>query len=304
MPSVVGNPKERLASLKKHPTISSFAAAVSATRSGISELTSGTQSELPPPAYGPVDGPAPVENTERSPVVRATVQSAGVSAEVEIQFWKPRDGGAIVCAWKIGDKKGERAVYHHDSAAILLDDVVHGKYTRLSLGEEEVQTAVWNAYAVLIGHNKLTKYGVSKADDSLESSSGAFQAQLTTQTGSLSTSLEPWQSKQGDAVYVSWEIGDYSGDYAVKHAAGLWLGLESAFVAPEGVSVPFVCIEDEELDAALSDEIEDMASEEADAIEVVEHIQTTTSNHPESPEHSTSWGPVDSSTGQGFSGNE
>lgn len=264
---------EWVSGFRNHPYLSIAADAVRATRSGLGAAVRGRrngtsdQSE----AWGPTDGPAPTDGTTRSPVVSFDTYGEGRKLFGEVQFWTPRDGGAILGAWEINEQSGQCGVLDRDPNRFWLGRKPYWssdgqRHTHLVLSDE-VEAALWNSFRSLLVEYQRMNLGVVSDqdpgkppfdDDPAPGSADVgdvITVPVANETSFLPARFQPWRPEDSGVVYVAWQIGEREGSTGILHSAGLWLGENERVISPSGASSPFVYIDDRETETVLQGEI-------------------------------------------------
>lgn len=300
---------DRESTLSDHPIISAVINAAATTRDGLVSSLMGGGDEEPslPGASGPVNGPAPTEETVRSPIVSFDVEAEDTTHQATVQFWTPADGGAILGAWQINGQDGKGAILDKEGSRLLLGEKPYWtadgeQYPTVDLSDA-VLDGLWEAFTSLMAHHRSHRFGIVGEDvgqdtfeetpaPSTDTQGALVTGQVTNGTSVLNAQFQPWRPESKSTVYVAWQIGDQAGRYGILHASGLWIGRQDQFVAPNGVITPFLHIEDiqfrDELEESVSDVRLDVSAE--DQMRSGTRVDVEYSDHPEAPGHTNPWG--------------
>ncbi len=280
-----------------------------ALRSGFASIVSGSaeETEPQPEAYGPLNGPAPNGDTERSPVVKFdVVVDENTVYPAEVQFWMPEGGGGIFGAWNVNGQQGDAGVLDREdgkfwfgSKPFWTESGVVRPCVDLS---ETVEEELWDAFSSLMARHQTRNFGILSEgveDEGVFNGGPApgsrvegdsIDAPVVSNTSKLPGRFELWRPESSGAIYVAWQIGDQSGRYGILHAAGLWLGKDEQFRAPNGVVTPFLYIGDESVKKKFERQVESVRdSIEDEPLECGGYTETLRANHPDSPGRSNPW---------------
>lgn len=292
---------------REHPVISSVVEGCTTAKKGVVEAVTGENEkidaeEISEEAWGPVDGPAPTEETERSSIVTFNIEYGGYVEEATVQFWMPRNGGAILGAWNVNGQSGDSGVFIKNKSEFWLGakpfySETGEKFVCIEL-TDEIKEQLWTEFKALMQRHQTQVSGITRQgfDDEYAGKidekpapvsfncSDTIDATVSSNSSEIPARFQLWTTESSGAVYVAWEVGDQSGDYGILHASGIWLGKDEQLTSPCGVTTPFLFINDQEIKDQF-DECVSKIQEEVDGeyIEAKKYIDTVESNHPSAP---------------------
>lgn len=295
--------------LSDHPYLSTVVDAAKATSRGLKDAMTAerTDESMSPERWGPVDGPAPVEDTERSHIVEFDVYEGdtedSTAKSARVQFWTPRDGGGIFAAWEIGDQSGGDAIFDRENDRLWFGTSAYwtdsGEPRASVAVSDPVGVELWDGFSSLMYSHQSRNVGIHSADAPEDGvrfednpardrrpSGSILEVPVTGPRMTQPARLQPWCAENGGAVYVAWQVGTQEGRYGVLNAAGLWVGKDEQLTGPSGAIIPFIYIDSPEVEETLHEMIADVRERggvPGEPLQCGEQCDTTTVSHPEAP---------------------
>jgi len=302
---------DRASKAKEHPIIGALLESLGTIRTGLTEVITSSDSNSKEEDFysdsnGPVNGPASTKETVRSPIVSFEIDSDGMALEAEIQFWMPEGGGGIFGAWHINGQEGDYGVFDRENRQFWFGSkpfwTANGDRRPYAELDDDSVEELWNAFTSLMAQHHNRSFGVLSEgveDDeileetpapSMRSIGEPIDVPIVNDSSKIPARFQVWHPESSGTAYVAWQIGDQSGRYGIVHAAGLWLGNDEQFEAPNGMTTPFIYIGDENVQAKLEQHITEVReSEGGESVEIVSDVDVEYASSPHSPGNNHPW---------------